>query len=66
MTPQQLSRLGEPYFSTKAEKGTGLGMMVVYKIIDEMNGRIEVKSKLEQGTIFKIDLPLYDTEKREI
>ncbi|MBT2681227.1 two-component sensor histidine kinase [Bacillus sp. ISL-35] len=66
MTPQQLARLGEPYFSTKAEKGTGLGMMVVHKIIDEMNGRIEVKSKLEQGTIFKIDLPLYDTEKREI
>lgn len=60
MTPQQLAKLGEPYFSTKAEKGTGLGMMVVYKIVNEMNGFIEVKSKLNQGTIFKIVLPLQD------
>lgn len=66
MSQQQIARLGEPYLSTKAEKGTGLGMMVVYNIINEMNGSIEVKSKLEHGTIFKIDLPLYNTEKREI
>jgi two-component system, sporulation sensor kinase B len=65
MSPQQLAKIGEPYFSTKAEKGTGLGMMVVNNIIQEMGGTMDVKSKLNEGTIFKITLPLYDTEKRE-
>jgi two-component system, sporulation sensor kinase B len=58
MSPRQLAKLGEPYFSTKAEKGTGLGMMVVYKIIHEMGGTMEVKSKLKEGSQFTINLPL--------
>lgn len=66
MSPQQLAKIGEPYFSTKAEKGTGLGMMVVNKIIQEMGGTVDVRSKLNKGTQFKITLPLYDTEKREM
>ncbi|MBT2684808.1 HAMP domain-containing sensor histidine kinase [Bacillus sp. ISL-37] len=65
MSPQQLAKIGEPYFSTKAEKGTGLGMMVVNKIIHEMGGTVNVKSKLNEGTQFKITLPLYNMEKRE-
>lgn len=65
MSPQQLAKIGEPYFSTKAEKGTGLGMMVVNKIIHEMGGTIDVKSMLNEGTQFRITLPLYDIEKRE-
>ncbi|MBS8262861.1 sensor histidine kinase [Mesobacillus boroniphilus] len=65
MSAQQLAKLGEPYFSTKAEKGTGLGMMVVNKIIHDMGGTVEVKSKLNEGTQFKITLPLNDIEKRE-
>ncbi|WP_423409532.1 ATP-binding protein [Heyndrickxia sp. MSNUG] len=58
MSPKQLAKLGEPYYSTKAEKGTGLGVMVVYKIIHEMGGTIEVQSKLDEGTQFVITLPL--------
>lgn len=58
MSHQQLSKLGEPYFTTKAEKGTGLGMMVVYKLINEMGGSIEVTSKLKEGSQFTINLPL--------
>lgn len=65
MSPQQLAKIGEPYFSTKAEKGTGLGMMVVNKIINEMGGTVEIKSKLKEGTEFRITLPLYTIEKRE-
>jgi two-component system, sporulation sensor kinase B len=61
MSARQLAKLGEPYFSTKAEKGTGLGMMVVYKIIHEMGGTIEVKSKLNEGSQFTITLPLYNS-----
>ncbi|WP_071459016.1 ATP-binding protein [Bacillus massilinigeriensis] len=58
MTPAQISRLGEPYFSTKQDKGTGLGMVVVYKVIQEMGGSIETKSALQKGTEFTLRLPL--------
>ncbi|GGE29376.1 sporulation kinase [Pullulanibacillus camelliae] len=56
MTDEEIARLGEPYFSTK-KKGTGLGMMVVFSIIQSMNGRIHIKSKKDQGTQFVIELP---------
>jgi two-component system, sporulation sensor kinase B len=36
MTKEQLSRLGEPYFTTKGREGTGLGMMAAFKIIETM------------------------------
>ncbi|RNF39472.1 sensor histidine kinase [Planococcus salinus] len=60
MTKEQVQRLGEPYFSTKT-KGTGLGMMVVYSIIHQMNGTIEVDSEKGKGTIFKLYLPAADS-----
>lgn len=65
MSESQLANLGKPYFSTKSEQGTGLGMMVVYKIIQEMDGEIEVKSKLDEGTRFLITLPLSTERQNE-
>ncbi|WP_017755289.1 ATP-binding protein [Calidifontibacillus oryziterrae] len=61
MTEEQVSRLGEPYFSTKGMKGTGLGMMVVYRIIESMNGVIEVESKVGKGTCFMLQLPVRES-----
>ncbi|MGX2958508.1 ATP-binding protein [Peribacillus sp. JNUCC 23] len=58
MTQEQIDRLGEPFFTTK-EKGTGLGMMVSFSIIKEMNGNIHVTSEHEEGTCFSIILPVY-------
>ncbi|MFB5283991.1 ATP-binding protein [Peribacillus sp. Hz7] len=58
MTQEQINRLGEPYFTTK-EKGTGLGMMVSYSIINQMNGQITVVSEQGIGTCFSIKLPIY-------
>jgi two-component system NtrC family sensor kinase len=56
---ENLPRLFEPFFSTKPEgKGTGLGLPIVYEIIDEHNGSIEVESSLSKGTIFTIKLPI--------
>ena len=56
---ENLPRLFEPFFSTKPEgKGTGLGLPIVYEIIDEHNGSIEVESSLGKGTIFTIKLPI--------
>ncbi|ANE48625.1 hypothetical protein SY83_00950 [Paenibacillus swuensis] len=57
MKPEQLGRLGKPYFSSK-EKGTGLGMMVVYSIIEAMGGTIRVDSQFGNGTETIIELPL--------
>ncbi|HZG74021.1 MAG TPA: ATP-binding protein [Chondromyces sp.] len=56
MTPEQLSRLGEPYFTTK-DKGTGLGMMVSFSIINGMGGKVNVESEYGKGTCFTILLP---------
>ena len=52
----ELSRVFEPYHTTKA-KGSGLGLMIVQRIIEEHGGEIELTSKLEEGTCFKIRLP---------
>ncbi|MDZ5473981.1 HAMP domain-containing sensor histidine kinase [Bacillus sp. 31A1R] len=57
MTEEEVARLGEPYFSTKEGKGTGLGMMVVFRIIEGMNGKVEIKSKVGKGTHFIISIP---------
>lgn len=56
---ENLPHLFEPFFSTKQEgKGTGLGLPIVYEIIDEHNGSIEVESFLNKGTTFTIRLPI--------
>ncbi len=55
-----LKKLGEPFYTTK-EKGTGLGLMVTYKIIEEHAGWIEVDSKEGEGTLFQLYLPIIVT-----
>ena len=55
--PEELvSRLGEPFYSTK-EKGTGLGLMVSYRIIEHHQGKIHVQSERGKGTTVTIKLP---------
>lgn len=54
-----IERLGEPFYTTK-EKGTGLGLMVSHKIIQEHHGTISIKSKVNQGTVIDVVLPTYD------
>lgn len=57
MAEDKLKRLGEPFYTTK-ERGTGLGLMVSYKIIEEHQGIIEVESEEGVGTVFHLTLPL--------
>lgn len=57
MTPEQIEKLGTPFYSTK-HKGTGLGMMVSYRIIKTFDGDIAVTSEPGKGTSFTLSLPL--------
>jgi two-component system, sporulation sensor kinase B len=58
MTKEQIERLGEPYFTTKGRRGTGLGMMVVYRIVESMGGTIQIASEVNKGTQVSLYLPL--------
>ena len=52
-----ITRLGEPFYTTK-EKGTGLGLMVSFKIIENHQGRINITSEMNKGTTVDIILPV--------
>jgi len=58
ISKEDLSKIFEPFFSTKGQKGTGLGLAVIWGIIDNHNGTINVDSELGEGTTFTIRLPL--------
>jgi PAS domain S-box-containing protein len=58
MTPEQLDSLFTPFFTTK-EKGTGLGLALTHKIIEEHQGHLHVESQFGSGSTFTILLPIY-------
>ncbi|HVE85918.1 MAG TPA: ATP-binding protein, partial [Myxococcales bacterium] len=57
ISPEVLLRIFEPFFTTKA-KGTGLGLAVVKRIIEDHEGTLEVGSKVGSGTTFTFRLPM--------
>jgi len=60
MTESVRQRCLEPFFSTKGERGTGLGLSMVYGIIERHRGKLEIESAPGQGTTFIIRLPIAD------
>ena len=61
--PEDFARIFEPYHTTK-EKGSGLGLMIVQRIVQDHGGQVEVESKEGEGTEFTILLPLADRRMR--
>jgi two-component system, NtrC family, nitrogen regulation sensor histidine kinase NtrY len=57
LTAEECERLFTPYYTTK-QHGTGLGLAIAQSVISDHKGRISVSSKKDQGTTFRVELPL--------
>jgi PAS domain S-box-containing protein len=57
IAPEVLDKISEPFFTTKGEAGTGLGLPVVREIVSSYGGDVKVFSVLGSGTTFTFDLP---------
>jgi two-component system NtrC family sensor kinase len=60
MTDDVRAKLFKSFFSTKGPKGTGLGLLVTQKLIEENKGSIRVTSQVGKGTKFIISLPYHE------
>ena len=60
---EQMNRIFEPFFTTK-KRGSGLGLMIVQRIVRDHGGRIDLESHPGRGTTFRIWLPLHEPKPR--
>jgi PAS domain S-box-containing protein len=60
---EQINRIFEPFYTTK-KKGTGLGLMIVQRIVRAHGGRIDLESRVGHGTTFRVWLPLHEPKPR--
>jgi len=63
ISPEEIGQLFQPYFTTKQD-GTGLGLMIVQRIVREHGGVIEVESNKDRGTTFRVRLPVHEKRTR--
>ncbi|MGB3119881.1 MAG: ATP-binding protein, partial [Verrucomicrobiales bacterium] len=63
ISPENLGRITEPYFTTKAT-GSGLGLLIVHRIVREHGGEVEIKSREGDGTTVTIFLPRMEKRMR--
>jgi signal transduction histidine kinase len=63
LRPEQLNRIFEPFYTTK-QKGSGLGLMIVQRVVREHGGRIEVETHLGRGATFRLWLPQHERSPR--
>lgn len=58
MEPAVLARLGEPFFSTRGERGSGLGVGICRRIVEEHGGTLAFDSTVGRGTVARVRLPV--------
>jgi two-component system NtrC family sensor kinase len=58
ISKEHLEHVFEPFYTTKGKYGTGLGLSITYGIVEKLGGNISVKSKVGEGTVFRIRLPV--------
>jgi two-component system sensor histidine kinase RegB len=58
LSPEVASQIGQPFFTTKQEKGMGIGLYLARTIFSRFGGRVELESLAEGGTLTRIRLPL--------
>jgi len=63
ISEEEMSRLFRPFYSGRGGKGLGLGLWISHNIIEGHGGRIEVESRVGEGTTFTISLPAYQRER---
>ncbi len=63
ISTEQLNRIFEPFFTTK-KKGSGLGLMIVQRIVRDHGGLLKLESQAERGTTFRIWLPFEERHPR--
>ena len=63
ISQEQINRIFEPFYTTK-KKGSGLGLMIVQRIVRAHGGRIDLESFVGRGTTFRIWLPLHERKPR--
>lgn len=63
ISAEQIGRIFEPYYTTKQD-GSGLGLMIVQRIVREHGGTIEIESDAGRGTTFRIKLPIHERRTR--
>ena len=60
------TKIFEPFYTTKGQDGTGLGLSVVWGIIDKHEGKITVESEIDKGTTFTIELPVNENSTNKV
>ena len=58
---ENLNNVFEPFFTTRSD-GTGLGLAVVRAVVHSHNGEISIERAIPKGTIFNVELPVYEIE----
>ena len=66
ISPDNLHQVFDAFFSTKPDRGTGIGLATVRKIVEMYGGSVRVTSAPDEGAVFILDLPLSDDGKKRI
>jgi signal transduction histidine kinase len=62
ISEENLKHIFDPFFSTKGETGSGLGLSITFGIVQKLGGRLDVESKKEEGSTFTVTLPVKRSE----